>query len=203
MDYSYTESCSHKLCLFHVHILHSFAFSEHNIYSLFSKKTRNKSFTQKHLRLRGENLRTFNLSTLDIETPPLARRKPLCTAVRVQGRRNTSACAEKTYAIHRRRTQEEKHLRLRGENNRLVTPQWHVRETPSLARRKLMLFVRLRTDPGNTSACAEKTYLRRLVKTLHWKHLRLRGENHCPNIYKYTLMETPPLARRKRPCPGL
>ena len=75
-----------------------------------------RSLTQKHLRLRGENAVTATLQRAVLETPPLARRKPLVASSTMPLRGNTSACAEKTRVKGAYKARRWKHLRLRGEN---------------------------------------------------------------------------------------
>ena len=112
---------------------------------------------QKHLRLRGENESPKAPTESFIETPPLARRKLESSINQLIRWRNTSACAEKTNPPHKGNNQDQKHLRLRGENaSDSSLYEWYI-ETPPLARRK-HIHQKARSCPcRNTSACAEKT----------------------------------------------
>ena len=114
---------------------------------------------QKHLRLRGENSSSSSSKEQPLETPPLARRKQFAKAERRQDRRNTSACAEKTFGSRADLSVVRKHLRLRGENESKSGWNSSNLETPPLARRKLRFRFRVLGLRGNTSACAEKTHL--------------------------------------------
>ena len=141
------------------------------------KKTRNKSFTQKHLRLRGENRTREQRKNRLRETPPLARRKQARPRRFLLYIRNTSACAEKTGQGNNAKTVYGKHLRLRGENFTATVTVEPVSETPPLARRKLGRRWTVGHPVGNTSACAEKTATINILHLRIQKHLRLRGEN--------------------------
>ena len=87
---------------------------------------------------------------------------------------------------------------MRGEN----PSSWLVlnvpEETPPLARRKLLNLAQVLKEVRNTSACAEKTLMSRFLSVSRKKHLRLRGENCGLPIPCLAVLETPPLARRKR-----
>ncbi len=153
---------------------------------------------EKHLRLRGENLAWKRTKTTSSETPPLARRKLGKFGEEWGHGGNTSACAEKTPQILPNNQKDKKHLRLRGENPRMQKRSRSTLETPPLARRKPSSLARS-SWRRNTSACAEKTFVERMALFTSRKHLRLRGENLLLQHPKYTLIETPPLARRKPP----
>ena len=60
-----------------------------------------------------------------------------------------------------------------------------------------MFVVFMVDSPGNTSACAEKTFVKNYLEENGWKHLRLRGENRSLERLSLDCRETPPLARRK------
>ena len=132
---------------------------------------------KKHLRLRGENANGLGYSESKVETPPLARRKLLTYIANSLIKRNTSACAEKTFFDTRYAVAFQKHLRLRGENPLSTMVNFERQETPPLARRKLRKDNRRTSRPGNTSACAEKTTTTKETRLNEKKHLRLRGEN--------------------------
>ena len=152
---------------------------------------------EKHLRLRGENRSRWRMRGGSKETPPLARRKRIVFGIVIFGFRNTSACAEKTQPFPHRRARGGKHLRLRGENVAKPRAGRGTRETPPLARRKRLSVPAIKTDKGNTSACAEKTTFFIVDESQLWKHLRLRGENVSVTNPLRCMLETPPLARRK------
>ena len=113
----------------------------------------------------------------NLETPPLARRKPGVPRTLGNTSGNTSACAEKTYCEMNPTASGWKHLRLRGENLPKIGEQIFNLETPPLARRK-----------QNSRLLELRSYK---------KHLRLRGENNRILQVFFFLRETPPLARRK------
>ncbi len=132
------------------------------------------------------------------ETPPLARRKLAAKEHVTPTIGNTSACAEKTDVVSTSDTLNGKHLRLRGENAKSSGRSNGEQETPPLARRKLWSLGRIKLTMRNTSACAEKTACEPQKRGAWQKHLRLRGENCLSPGLLPLLMETPPLARRKR-----
>ena len=132
-----------------------------------------------------------------METPPLTRRKLTRKIKTAIGGRNTSAYAEKTCDKHKCKRVVWKHLRLRGENQNLLSAPPKLVETPPLTRRKLRQYTRPHLSRRNTSAYAEKT-LRASPSALEiWKHLRLRGENQKQRPILDAALETPPLTRRK------
>ncbi len=153
---------------------------------------------KKHLRLRGENSQRIKEPICLIETPPLARRKPLHRANVQRDFGNTSACAEKTIEARHETKFFRKHLRLRGENDVMTQAKSPRLETPPLARRKLANVLSSIETSRNTSACAEKTLVEVGPSRSSWKHLRLRGENLLRKLILACPRETPPLARRKR-----
>ena len=57
----------------------------------------------------------------------------------------------------------KKHLRLRGENESEIPEAVRAAETPPLARRKRVYFMKKKLFIGNTSACAEKTWRERYL----------------------------------------
>ncbi|SHL43515.1 hypothetical protein SAMN05720762_10691 [Fibrobacter sp. UWH4] len=116
---------------------------------------------RKHLRLRGENSVLPWPGFVRQETPPLARRKRIKRLHESKTQGNTSACAEKTRPSTTSWLLLGKHLRLRGENGELVQRVIGVLETPPLARRKPNIDMTHVHSEGNTSACAEKTSVRR------------------------------------------
>ena len=136
-----------------------------------------RSRRRKHLRLRGENVRSRKNGVKVEETPPLARRKLVSCASAASRVRNTSACAEKTTPVTKSPKKTWKHLRLRGENLLKKSRQNRDEETPPLARRKPWNIDNVATHCRNTSACAEKTLCNQISRLVQEKHLRLRGEN--------------------------
>ena len=88
--------------------------------SAYAEKTWNVTSSnqgkQKHLRLRGENLRAAISARYSVETPPLTRRKLRTNFTCSGNSRNTSAYAEKTANFQLYNFTFRKHLRLRGEN---------------------------------------------------------------------------------------
>ena len=54
-------------------------------------------YLQKHLHMRGEDLRILHLTVLQLETPPHAWRRLTLGNSALQGLRNTSTCVEKTF----------------------------------------------------------------------------------------------------------
>ena len=154
-------------------------------------------FRWKHLRLRGENRLSPLMSLSVLETPPLARRKRELYTPNDRLGGNTSACAEKTKPLAGWNVGDQKHLRLRGENCNKPKIIFSAIETPPLARRKLFKKFPISRSDRNTSACAEKTTTTTLLCLERKKHLRLRGENKKSRVKYGSMVETPPLARRK------
>ena len=92
--------------------------------SAYAEKTHGRAApgpaSRKHLRLRGENRMAAIRNRQFWETPPLTRRKLFSLAALLGKLRNTSAYAEKTQTSYRHVQYPEKHLRLRGENIRIL-----------------------------------------------------------------------------------
>ena len=76
-------------------------------------------------------------------------------------------------------------------------------ETPPLTRRKLFLDKCTFTKIRNTSAHAEKTAWTLRDGPGPRKHLRSRGENRVSDVVVTSLIETPPLTRRKQSVANL
>ena len=115
------------------------------------------TYTQKHLRLRGENGTIGRNHNTFKETPPLTRRKLKMSSSPLAYSRNTSAYAEKTLAGACRGVPGWKHLRLRGENASVAVAATSKGETPPLTRRKPAKDRCRQNEERNTSAYAEKT----------------------------------------------
>ena len=95
------------------------------------------------------------------------------------------------------KTDDKKHLRIRGENKGGTDTTAAVIETPPHTRRKPALTAKGKILLGNTSAYAEKTVSSRRNRAPNGKHLRIRGENSSFSINSLIVIETPPHTRRK------
>ena len=73
------------------------------------------AFLRKYLRVRGEEGYLQELEAADVEIPPRARRRVICTAWEPDSVGNTSACAEKSQRTRPPRRKYRKYLRVRGE----------------------------------------------------------------------------------------
>mgnify|MGYP007104153507 FL=1 len=110
----------------------------------------------KYLRMRGEKTRTITGWTYWTEIPPHARRRAI---LRKPGR-----------IIHR------KYLRMRGEEPLRTFDPILKKEIPPHARRRGFMAARVRSNSGNTSACAEKSLSAWPAASQYGKYLRMRGE---------------------------
>ena len=101
-------------------------------------KTNNRRYDlrqdEKHPRLRGEDTDTFGKRLTGRETPPLARGRQKIKEGDTASTRNTPACAGKTVGNKRRRDEQQKHPRLRGEDSGRQKRNPRAPETPPLAR---------------------------------------------------------------------
>ncbi len=111
----------------------------------------------KHLRVRGENLFGLVALEFDKETPPRTRRKLRHRHYAYKFAGNTSAYAEKTNGNDAESDNDQKHLRVRGENFLVGLYLALLWETPPRTRRKRLSKIPVLNWFGNTSAYAEKT----------------------------------------------
>ena len=70
-------------------------------------------------------------------------------------------------------------------------------EIPPRARRRVQSVGAFRNGAGNTSACAEKSVIRRGRLSTTWKYLRVRGEESTSCALVGDQEEIPPRARRR------
>ena len=115
--------------------------------------------SRKYLRMRGEERGQHRLQQRNSEIPPHARRRAAAGLSRKGIYGNTSACAEKRNRGSASRRRFRKYLRMRGEERADYGATVCLREIPPHARRRVIkcrVCVHIR---GNTSACAEKSFL--------------------------------------------
>ena len=152
---------------------------------------------RKHLRSRGESVAPFCQQSWPAETPPLTRRKPAPDKIGTYQFGNTSAHAEKTTLSLVAMLLMRKHLRSRGESMVYSLVKSFAAETPPLTRRKHWLDNDDIPVFRNTSAHAEKASVPLSKNRKRWKHLRSRGESALFPFAAPSVVETPPLTRRK------
>ena len=135
-----------------------------------------KTHRGKYLRVRGEEASSTPPKTATTEIPPRARRRANSGQNALNGKGNTSACAEKR---HRKRwlgSFRWKYLRVRGEEFAIIASEVAVSEIPPRARRRVRHHRQRGRRIRNTSACAEKSHYCAAGTNQHWKYLRVRGE---------------------------
>src|SRR5690606_11991387 len=107
--------------------------------------------------VRGEDWRWWWHARPLAETPPRAWRRQPEQKTKFPIYRNTSTCVEKTNSACAPEPQPQKHLHVRGEEQRHnLSPPW-LEETPPRAWRRLGKKGLSALDRGNTSTCVEKT----------------------------------------------
>ena len=111
----------------------------------------------------------------------------------------TSACAENTGNLNKRRRRRWNYLRVRGEYpqgpHRVGAPK----ELPPRARRIRLRNTLSRIILGTTSACAENTTQKGMIREYDWNYLRVRGEYVSIKPLITSRSELPPRARRIPP----
>ena len=149
-----------------------------------------------YLRVRGEYEPETGGEAYIPELPPRARRihhgryrHAVCFGT-------TSACAENTFAVSPRPRTRGNYLRVRGEYVTSYFVFIDPMELPPRARR-ILVNVKIRSGhSGTTSACAENTHVRHIIKETLRNYLRVRGEylrGVAPAPHPW---ELPPRARR-------
>ena len=152
-----------------------------------------------YLRVRGEYGLPSKRSLQSVELPPRARR--ILTVTDSNGHQvgTTSACAENTAYHHPASHHHRNYLRVRGEYPGKEICARILEELPPRARR-IPWERNMRQDSRRTtSACAENTYGGPEGGLHPGNYLRVRGEYLDTNIYRITVAELPPRARRI-PC---
>ena len=110
----------------------------------------------------------------------------------------TSACAENTPRLLRRRYHHGNYLRVRGEYGLDGDVPTVFLELPPRARRIQFTNRDWAIIPGTTSACAENTRLLLMSIARWWNYLRVRGEYRSRANLQISPLELPPRARRIR-----
>ena len=132
-----------------------------------------------------------------MEIPPRVRRRGFASTRDKIWSGNTSACAEKSCMPSVRFSQIGKYLRMCGEEQQLWTTPQATMEIPPRVRRRARLCSRPEFTGGNTSACAEKSYLAPPTESPHGKYLRVCGEETVRAVLLLLAVEIPPRVRRR------
>ena len=139
-----------------------------------------------YLRMRGEEQRHLGTTQTDPELPPHARRRARSNFTVISGGGITSACAEKSRLEYRPYHPHRNYLRMRGEEERLMSARAAVMELPPHARRRVGSRLLEHLLQGITSACAEKRAPAASWNSSGWNYLRMRGEECAPVVYDYS-----------------
>ena len=129
--------------------------------------------------------------------PPPARREHRAQREACPMGRTTSACAERTLESRASRITGAHHLRLRGENERVLRSMPVFRAPPPPARREPAPAAVPESALRTTSACAERTRPAPQAARTSPHHLRLRGENETACHSRHWSIAPPPPARRE------
>ncbi len=152
-----------------------------------------------HLRAGGEHSGRKTGSTVDSGSPPRRRRAPVVprpTALRL---RITSAQAESTCARPARHPARPDHLRAGGEHSASRRTVRGTIGSPPRRRRARRPAARPARARRITSAQAESTVSRSLIRLVSADHLRAGGE-HCPrHSARPHVVGSPPRRRRAHP----
>ncbi len=169
-----------------------------------------------HLRLRGEHPAEVEVTYVHGGPPPLARRargarrpgtearRPTSACRRGRLRepqlilllRFTSACAESTWARRASACDRVAHLRLRGEDSSPIVNRGRVTGSPPPARRGLPGKDTTSGELRFTSACAERSRVRKSLGCCSAVYLRLSGEVHVSPGAIRLVVGLPPPERR-------
>ena len=133
-----------------------------------------------------------------LELPPRARRILQWLQESTNELGTTSACAENTLAQFYNVVNFWNYLRVRGEYLGRPHGPSDRTELPPRARRIHGLPVTTVLPCGTTSACAENTGCKLLMRCTLWNYLRVRGEYEPVGGIACKYRELPPRARRIR-----
>ena len=111
----------------------------------------------KYLRVCGEEPYCLSRPGRPREIPPRVRRRGESKDLNQRRRRNTSACAEKSWRPGMPHQQTRKYLRVCGEEENMCTLSVPYLEIPPRVRRRVRARGWQNKARGNTSACAEKS----------------------------------------------
>ena len=149
--------------------------------------------------MRGEYLFGTEDTQKFAELPPRARRIRSLRFGTPWAIGTTSACAENTVFEEETGRLPRNYLRVRGEyaiSSGLVKP---LMELPPRPRRIHPDGVRMLSDAGTTSACAENTWVNKISASSMRNYLRVRGEYAAGERQMVLGQELPPRARRIPP----
>ena len=148
--------------------------------------------------MRGEDDSAFIIRNDVPGTPPRARgrQNPLQLRFHLQG--NTPACAGKTPDYESRIPEPREHPRVRGEDIMDATSSQPDPGTPPRARGRPPVFAGETVRPGNTPACAGKTFCSLMLCPVSREHPRVRGEDHRGPDPQSDHAGTPPRARGRQ-----
>ena len=146
--------------------------------------------------MRGEYVKLVVRFSFSKELPPRARRIPKAFSCLVGKYGTTSACAENTVAPFRLFRVHGNYLRVRGEYPTAPSGDIRPSELPPRARRIQFFHAAHGPDLGTTSACAENTQTPSDSTANPGNYLRVRGEYLGGSVYRITVAELPPRARR-------
>ena len=130
----------------------------------------------KYLRVCGEESLIDVCANSFTEIPPRVRRRDTAVGRAPRVRGNTSACAEKSCSGVIMCYATGKYLRVCGEENLCRCFFYHYWEIPPRVRRRVVADFFMLARRGNTSACAEKSYLSIGAIGGSGKYLRVCGE---------------------------
>ena len=153
--------------------------------------------------MRGEEASSRRLKASIVEIPPRARRRASRSSAFDTKAGNTSACAEKRVNQTDRCADLGKYLRVRGEELAPPEPDLNELEIPPRARRRGCAASFAVWAHGNTSACAEKRWIKLVSMQIRRKYLRVRGEEARVAPSCAFLAEIPPRARRRAHSTGI
>ena len=151
----------------------------------------------KYLRVCGEERSPVSALGARWEIPPRVRRRAPDGVHRDLVHGNTSACAEKRKCHEKRGAAPGKYLRVCGEETNQPPVSRPLTEIPPRVRRRVRLASGEAALRGNTSACAEKRLLPRMIFRRCWKYLRVCGEEVGDGELNHFVLEIPPRVRRR------
>ena len=132
-----------------------------------------------------------------LEIPPRVRRRVPEGNRQHLGHGNTSACAEKSHGYGAPIRRWWKYLRVCGEESWRKYPSSPCTEIPPHVRRRVFRQPKVSGEPGNTSACAEKSPAATFANPGTRKYLRVCGEEQEYPAQEPQCKEIPPRVRRR------
>ena len=156
-----------------------------------------KSTSPKSTRLSKEVNELGSCSTTSMEILPHVRRREGEDLTYGEVFGNTSACAEKSHGYGAPIRRWWKYLRVCGEESWRKYPSSPCTEIPPHVRRRVFRQPKVSGEPGNTSACAEKSYWTISSWLSSGKYLRVCGEEAVNARTATCTVEIPPRVRRR------